>query len=60
DGLMTPRGRAFELGLRVSYQLAPNFSLYGGYRLSESGGEAEESYPSGFSNSANVGVRLRF
>jgi hypothetical protein len=60
DGLLTARGRAFELGLRMSYQLAPNFALYGGYRLSEAGGEAEESYPPGFSNSANVGLRLRF
>jgi hypothetical protein len=60
DGLMTARGRAFELGLRVSYQLAPNFALYGGYRLSDAGGEAEEAYAPGFSNSANLGLRLRF
>lgn len=60
DGMMTTRGRAFELGLRVSYLLAPNFSLYGGYRMSESGGEAEEAYLPGFSNSASLGLRLRF
>lgn len=60
DGLMTPRGHALELGLRLNYQLRPNFSLYGGYQLSESGGEAEEYYGSGFSNAANVGLRLRF
>jgi hypothetical protein len=60
DGLMTARGRAFELGLRVSYQLAPNFSLFGGYRMSEAGGDAEEAYLPGFSNSANFGLRLRF
>jgi hypothetical protein len=60
DGVMTARGRAFELGLRVSYQLASNFALYGGYRMSETGGEAEEAYVPGFSNSASVGLRLRF
>ena len=60
DGLMTARGRAFELGLRVSYQLAPNFAVIGGYRLSEAGGDAEDSYGNGFSNSANVGLRYRF
>jgi hypothetical protein len=60
DGLMTPRGRGFELGLRVSYLLAPNFSVIGGYRLTEAGGEGEDLYGPGFSNSANVGLRLRF
>lgn len=60
DGLMTQRGRAFELGLRVSYQLAPNFAVTGGYRLTEAGGDGEEAYGSGFTNRANVGVRLRF
>jgi hypothetical protein len=31
-----------------------------GYRLSNSTGEAEEVYGNGFSNAANVGMRLRF
>lgn len=60
DGTMTARGRALELGLQLSYQMAPNFALYGGYRLSGSGGEAEEYYGNSFSNAANVGVRLRY
>jgi len=60
DGLMTARGRALEFGLRVSYQLAPNFALTGGYRLSEASGDGEDAYGRGFSNSANVGLRLRF
>jgi hypothetical protein len=60
DGLMTARGRAFELGLRVSYLLAPNFAVTGGYRLTDAAGDGEEAYGNGFSNSANVGVRLRF
>jgi hypothetical protein len=60
DGLMTARGRALELGLRVSYLLAPNFAVTGGYRLTDAAGDGEEAYGNGFSNSANVGVRLRF
>jgi hypothetical protein len=61
DGLMTGRGQRFELGLRVSYQLAPNFSLVGGYRLSEGSGDGEDlHYGPGIANSANVGLRLRF
>jgi hypothetical protein len=60
DTLMTARGSALDLGLQLRYQFAPNFSLFGGYRLSNSSGEAEEIYGSGFSNAANVGMRLRF
>lgn len=60
DGLMTARGRAFDLGLRVNYSLTPNFLVFGGYRLTESAGDAEEFYGSGLSNAANVGLRYRF
>lgn len=60
DGLLTARGRALELGLSVRYLLAPNLSVYGGWRLSEAGGEAEEFYGSGSAQAANVGLRLRF
>jgi hypothetical protein len=60
DGLMTPRGRTIDIGLRVNYRLSPSFSLYGGWRVSESGGDAEESYGAGVSNAANFGVRFRF
>jgi long-subunit fatty acid transport protein len=57
---MTARGRALELGLSVRYRLAPNLSVYGGWRLSDAGGEAEEFYGSGSAHAANVGLRLRF
>jgi hypothetical protein len=60
DGLMTGRGRAFDLGLRVNYSLTPNFLLFGGYRMTESAGEAEEFYGAGLSNAANFGLRYRF
>jgi hypothetical protein len=60
DGLMTARGRALELGLSVRYRRAPTLSVYGGWRLSDAGGEAEEFYGSGSAHAANVGLRLRF
>jgi hypothetical protein len=60
DGLMTPRGRTFDLGLRVNYSLTPNFLLFGGYRLTEAAGDAEELYGTGPSNTANFGLRYRF
>ena len=60
DGLMTARGRTIDIGLRANYRISPSFSLYGGWRMSESGGDAEDSYGAGFSNAANFGVRFRF
>lgn len=60
DGLMTPRGRTLDLGLRVNYSLTPNFQLFGGYRLTEAAGDAEEFYGAGLSNAANFGLRYRF
>ncbi len=60
DGLMTPRGRTLDLGLRVNYALTPNFLLFGGYRLTDSAGDAEEFYGAGLSNAANFGLRYRF
>lgn len=60
DGPTTLRGRALDLGLRVSYSLSPNFSLYGGYRLTDQSAEGDDVYAAGLANSANVGMRLRF
>jgi hypothetical protein len=60
DGLMTARGHTLDLGLRVNYSLTPNFQLFGGYRLTEAAGNAEEFYGTGLSNAANFGLRYRF
>jgi hypothetical protein len=60
DGLRTARGQALDLDLRVDYSLTRQFALYGGYRLTDTGGEAQDVYGTGPSNSANFGVRFRF
>lgn len=60
DGLMTARGRALDLGVQVNYLWSPSMSLYGGYQVTEAAGEAEGYYGPGFSNRANIGLRLRF
>ena len=60
DSPTTLRGRALDLGLRISYSLSPNFSVYGGYRLSDAAAEGDDAYTGGLANSANVGLRLRF
>lgn len=59
DGLMTPRGRALDLGVRVDYALGRSLYLYGRYRLSDRYADGDDA-SQGLSNSANVGVRYRF
>jgi hypothetical protein len=59
DGLLTARGRALDLGVRVNYVLSRSVYLFGGYRLSDHYFEGED-ISLGLTNSANVGVRYRF
>jgi hypothetical protein len=59
EGLLTARGRALDIGVRVNYALSRSFSLFGGYRLSDHYLEGDES-SLGLTNSANVGLRYRF
>jgi len=59
DGLMTPHGRALDLGVRVDYALSRSFFLFGGYRMSDHYVEGDET-SLGLTNTANVGVRYRF
>ena len=60
DGLWTARGRSLDLGLHVDYALTRFVQLFGGYRLTDFTGDAEDFYGSGTVNTANVGLRLRF
>jgi len=58
DTLLTARGLNLELGVRLSYQLAPNLALIGGYHFSD--GIADGDDTAGFGHSARFGLRLRF
>jgi hypothetical protein len=60
DGLWTTRGRSLDLGLHVDYSLSRSVQLFGGYRLTDFVGDAEDFYGSGTVNSANLGLRYRF
>ena len=60
DGLWTARGRSLDLGLNVNYNLNRSLQLFGGYRLTDFGGDAEDFYGSGTTNTANVGLRVHF
>jgi len=60
DGLMTSNGYSLDIGLRLNYHLSPNFSLYGGWHLSDDEQNTLNTNAPTPSNSANVGLRLRF
>jgi hypothetical protein len=60
DGLWTARGRSLDLGLHVDYSLNRSVQFFGGYRLTDFTGDAEDFYGSGTTNTANVGLRYRF
>lgn len=60
DGLMTPRGKTLDLGVRVDYAMGRSFYLFGGYRLYDRYLDGDEGASFGLTNSANVGVRYRF
>jgi hypothetical protein len=60
DSMVYSRGHALDLGVQVDYLFGPNFSLFGGYRLTEAGGETEDFYTPGLTNTANIGLRYRF
>ena len=60
DGLWTARGRSLDLGLNVGYSLNRSMQVFGGVRMTDFGGDAEDIYSSGISNTANVGLRYSF
>jgi hypothetical protein len=60
DGLWTARGRSLDVGLNVDYSLSRSMQVFGGYRLTDFGGDAEDFYGSGTTNTANLGLRFRF
>ncbi len=60
DTLWLPHSRGLDLGLRVNYFWAPNFSIFGGYRLSDLATDLDDPVASGLNNTANIGVRYRF
>jgi len=60
DGMRTGRGQGLDMDLRVDYSLTRNMALFGSYRLTDSTGEVPEFYGFVPSNTARLGVRLRF
>lgn len=60
DGLWTARGRSLDVDLHIDYSLSRSMQVFGGYRISDYSGDAEDFYGTANFNTANVGLRYRF
>ncbi|GAB4453826.1 MAG: hypothetical protein OHK0029_07400 [Armatimonadaceae bacterium] len=60
DGLAAPQGRAFDLGLKVGYDINPRWQVFAGYRTLEGGVDNEEVYNFTWFNYAVAGIAARF
>ncbi len=56
DGLVGPQGRAFDLGLRLLYDIDQNWFLGGGYRTLEGGADNDEVYNFAWFNYAFITI----
>jgi hypothetical protein len=60
EGLHTTRGQGLDMDLRIDYSLTRDVAIFGSYRITDSSGDGPEIYGFLPSNSARLGVRLRF
>jgi hypothetical protein len=60
DGLASPQGRAFDLGLLARYDLDKQWYLAGGYRTLEGGADNDDVYAFGWFNYAVISAGYRF
>jgi hypothetical protein len=60
DGLAGGPGRAFDLSLKLGYQLDENWRLSAGYRTLEGGVDNDDVYNSAWFNTALISLEFRF
>jgi len=60
DGLASPQGRAFDLGLIARYDVVEQWYLAGGYRTLEGGADNDEVYNFAWFNYAFLSIGYRF
>ncbi|QKT04737.1 hypothetical protein HUS23_13420 [Ectothiorhodospiraceae bacterium 2226] len=60
DGLAAPQGRAFDLGVRLAYQLDADWQLFGGYRMLEGGVDNDNVYNFAWFNYLTIGATRHF
>lgn len=60
EGAAASQGRAFDVALKVGYQLTPDLRLSAGYRTIEGGADNDEVFTFSWFNSAVVSLRWTF
>lgn len=60
DGLASPQGRAFDIGVRAGYAFTPTTEAFVGLRTLEGGADNDEVYNFAWFNQVSLGVRVRY
>jgi hypothetical protein len=60
DGLAAPQGRAFDVALKVGYDVTPQWQAQAGYRILEGGADNDEVYNFALLNYGLLGIAYRF
>lgn len=60
DGLASPQGRAFDIGVRAGYAFTPATEAFVGLRTLEGGADNDEVYNFAWFNQVSLGVRVRY
>jgi hypothetical protein len=56
EGLAAPQGRAFDVALKLAYEVTPRFSVNAGYRLLDGGADNDDIYTFARFDQAVLGV----
>jgi hypothetical protein len=60
EGLAAPQGRAIDAALKLGYDVTPNITVAGGYRILDGGADNDELYTFARFDSAVLGLTWRF
>jgi hypothetical protein len=60
DGLAAPQGRAFDISLKMKYDLSKNWTLAAGYRTLEGGADVDDVYTFAWLHYATASIAFRF
>ena len=60
EGLAAPQGRAIDAALKLGYDVTPNITVAGGYRILDGGADNDDLYTFARFDSAVLGLTWRF
>jgi len=60
EGLAAPQGRAIDVALKLGYDVTPNITIAGGYRILDGGADNDDLYTFARFDSAVLGLTWRF